>query len=133
MALQHQRAADNQRILDKRESPAKVSISARGALEWATIEGARAMGLADRVGTLTPGKQADLILIRTSDLNLFPVNEPLETVVFQANFANVDTVMIAGEIVKKDGKLVYPKLGEKKEQLAESGRRILRDAGIKKT
>ncbi len=130
MALQRQRAADNQLVLETRESPAKVSISARQALEWATVEGARAMGMADRIGTLTPGKAADLILIRTSDLNLWPVNDPLETVVFQAGFANVDTVMIAGEIVKKNGKPVYPKLQEKKEQLAESGRRILHDARI---
>ncbi len=132
MALQHQRAADNQKVLDTRESPAKVSISARSALEWATVEGARAMGMADRIGTLTPGKAADLIMIRADDLNLYPVNDPLETVVFQASFANVDTVMIAGKIVKKDGKLLYPKLREKKEQLAESGRRILHDAGLLK-
>jgi cytosine/adenosine deaminase-related metal-dependent hydrolase len=132
MALQHQRAADNQLVLDTRESPAKVSISARQALEWATIEGARAMGLADRIGTLTPGKAADLILIRTTDLNLYPVHDPLETVVFQAGFSNVDTVLIGGKIVKKGGELVYPKLQEKKEQLAESGRRLLRDAGLVK-
>ena len=115
-----------------RESPAKVSISARQALEWATSEGARAMGLADRTGSLSPGKAADLILIRTSDLNLYPVHDPLETVVFQAGFSNVDTVLIGGEIVKRGGELVYPKLQEKKEQLAESGRRLLRDAGLVK-
>jgi cytosine/adenosine deaminase-related metal-dependent hydrolase len=131
MALQFQRSVDNQRALDGGESPAKISLSARRALEWGTIEGARAMGLADRIGTLTPGKRADLIMIRTGDLNLFPVNDPLETVIFQAGAGNVDTVMVGGEVLKKGGKLLYPKLAEMKERLAESGRRLLRDAGLK--
>lgn len=129
MALQFTRATDNQKILDGRHSPSTVSLSAKQALAWATIDGARALRLDHKIGSLTPGKRADLILIRADDLNLFPVNDALETVVFQASFANVDTVFIDGQAVKKGGKLVYPKLAQKMEALAESGRRILRDVG----
>ena len=123
--LQFARAQENQKILDGRTSPAQIAIPARRALEWATIDGANALGLGYKAGTLKPGKQADVILIRKTDLNLYPVNDPIETVVFQASFANVDTVFVAGKIVKKNGKLLYPRLREKMEALAESGRRLL--------
>ena len=70
-------------------------------------------------------------MIRTGDLNLFPVNDPFESVIFQAGVANVDSVIVGGEVLKKDGKLLYPKLAGMKERLAESGRRLLRDAGLR--
>ena len=125
VGLQFARAQENQKILDGKTSPTQIAVPARRALEWATIDGANALGLEFKAGTLKPGKQADVILIRKSDLNLFPVHDALETVVFQASFANVDTVFVAGKIVKKDGKLLYPHLREKMEALAESGRRLL--------
>ncbi len=125
MGLQFARAQENQKILDGRTSPVDVAIPARRALEWATIDGANALGLGYRAGTLKPGKQADIVLIRKGDLNLFPVHDALETVVFQASFANVDTVFVAGKLVKENGKLLYPRLGEKMAALAESGRRLL--------
>ena len=125
VGLQFARAQENQKILDGKTSPTQIAVPARRALEWATIDGANALGLGYKAGTLKPGKQADVILIRKSDLNLFPVHDALETVVFQASFANVDTVFVAGKIVKKDGKLLYPHLKEKMEALAESGRRLL--------
>jgi cytosine/adenosine deaminase-related metal-dependent hydrolase len=130
MALQHQRAEDNQKTMNTGNLPTKVSIPSRAALQWATVEGARAMGLLGSTGTLTPGKQADLIMIKTSDLNLFPMNSAAETAIFQAGFSNVDTVIVGGKIVKQGGKLIYPTLDEKKESLAESGRRILKDSNI---
>ena len=123
--LQFARAQENQKVLDGKTSPAQIAVPARRALEWTTIDGANALGLGYKAGTLKPGKQADVVLIRKSDLNLFPVNDPLETAVFQASLANVDTVFVAGRIVKKDGKLLYPRLREKMEALAESGRRLL--------
>ena len=130
MALQYQRAEDNQKTMNTGNLPTKISIPSRAALQWATVEGARAMGLLGSTGTLTPGKQADLIMIKTSDLNLFPMNSAAETAIFQAGFSNVDTVIVGGKIVKQGGKLIYPTLDEKKESLAESGRRILKDSNI---
>ena len=130
MTLQHQRALDNQAAMRAGAPSDKLSIAPREALEWATINGARALGLQDRVGSLTPGKQADIILFDTQDLNLFPVNDPVQAVVFQANCANVKTVLIAGELHKRDGRMLHPRLSEMKQTLAESGRRILEEAGL---
>ena len=124
MALQTQRALDNKAAAKANGAP-EPAISPREALEWATIEGARALGLEDRIGSLAPGKAADLILIDTSHINLFPVHDPVESVVFHANPSNVDTVMIGGRIVKRGGRLRYRGLRAKQETLARSGRRIL--------
>jgi cytosine/adenosine deaminase-related metal-dependent hydrolase len=94
-----------------------------------TIEGARALRMDDRIGSIAPGKQADIILIRKNDLNLFPCNDPVETALFQSSSANVDTVMIAGRIVNRGGKLAYGDLDRRKQALADSGRRQLHDFG----
>ena len=102
MALQPQRMLDNQATAKATKAPAQVlSITPREALQWATIDSARAMGLDKKVGSLKPGKQADITMLNGNDLNLFPVNNPIETVVFHANSGNVDTVMVAGKILNR--------------------------------
>ncbi len=58
----------------------------------------RALGLADRVGSLTPGKRADIVLVRTTDLNMAPFTDPAHMIVQSANPSNVDTVVIDGRI-----------------------------------
>ncbi|MBS29055.1 MAG: cytosine deaminase [Alphaproteobacteria bacterium] len=131
MALQPQRLLDNQATFKKTRAPvSSLSISAREALEWATIEPARAMGLDRKIGSLKPGKQADIIMINGRDLNLFPVHNPVESVVFHANGGNVDTVMIAGKIQKRGGKLRYRGLADKMDRLERSGRRIIKDVKL---
>ena len=87
-------------------------------------------GLETRVGTLTPGKQADILLLRADDLAMFPVTDPVASVVMQGGVANVDTVLVAGRVVKRDGKLLYAQLAEKKAALQKSGERILTDFGL---
>ena len=124
-ALQVQRGLDNVSVNETGKEVSAVSIPARQALEWITIDGARALNMADRIGSLTPGKQADLIFIRRDDLNLFPSHDPVETVLFQSHSANVDTVLIAGKPVKRAGQLTYPDLAGKKAALAASGKRLL--------
>ena len=81
-------------------------LSSRDVLEFATIEGARVCGLEDRTGSLTPGKQADVVVIRCDDTNTYPVIDPVSTVVLQADTRNIDTVFVAGRLVKRDGQLV---------------------------
>jgi cytosine/adenosine deaminase-related metal-dependent hydrolase len=81
-------------------------LTAREVLEFATIEGARANGLEKKVGSLTPGKEADIILLRTDLLNTMPINNAVGAVVTSMTAQNVDTVLIAGKIVKRNGKLV---------------------------
>jgi 5-methylthioadenosine/S-adenosylhomocysteine deaminase len=70
-------------------------------LEAATIDGAAVAGLEQRIGSLRPGKQADLVLIRTGDLNLYPVNNAIGTVVHAAERSNIDTVIIGGRVRKR--------------------------------
>jgi cytosine/adenosine deaminase-related metal-dependent hydrolase len=75
-------------------------------LEFATIEGARANGLDKKAGTLTPGKEADIVLLRTDRLNVMPMNNAVGAVVTSMTAANVDTVLIAGKVMKRNGHLV---------------------------
>lgn len=107
-----------------------MPIRSREALAWATIGGARAMRLEHRIGSLVPGKQADIVMLRATDLNLFPVHDPVFSITEQAHAGNVDSVMIAGVFRKRDGRLLFPRdvLRRRQGELAESVARILRDA-----
>jgi cytosine/adenosine deaminase-related metal-dependent hydrolase len=81
-------------------------LTARDVLGFATIDGARAAGLGDRTGSLTPGKKADLIIIDGHAVNTAPVIDPVAVVVTAADISNVDTVIINGRFQKRDGKLL---------------------------
>lgn len=107
MALQQERM----RILHESwqaegKSPYRFPVNTRDALEWATIEGARAMGIDGVTGTLTPGKQADVVLMRADSLQMTPMNHPVAAIVQTASARDVETVLVAGKTLKKDGKLV---------------------------
>ncbi|HYH93166.1 MAG TPA: amidohydrolase family protein [Candidatus Saccharimonadales bacterium] len=80
-------------------------ITVREVLEWATLGGAKVAGLADRTGSITVGKQADLVIIDGSAVNVAPIIDPVAAVVCAADVSNVDTVLIAGKIEKQGGKL----------------------------
>ena len=88
------------------EKNAPKFLTVREVLEFATIEGARANGLDKKIGTLTPGKEADIILLRTDRLNVMPMNNAVGAVVTSMGPQNVDTVLIAGKVVKRNGQLV---------------------------
>jgi 5-methylthioadenosine/S-adenosylhomocysteine deaminase len=76
-------------------------ITTRRMLQLATIDGAVDLGIADRTGSLTPGKRADLILVRTTDVNLAAIGDPYDALVGLAQPANVDTVMVDGRILRR--------------------------------
>jgi cytosine/adenosine deaminase-related metal-dependent hydrolase len=84
----------------------RLSLSCRDVLEFATIEGARACGLDHRTGSLTPGKDADVILIRADSLGMTPLNNPAGAVVYNAHPGLVDTILVGGRVVKRDGVLL---------------------------
>lgn len=132
MALASQRALDNDASRSERgKLPDTSTITTREALGWITLEGARMLKQSHRIGSLAPGKQADLVLVRADALNMWPVHDPATSVVMQASLANIDSVMIAGEWKKRDGKLRYPRLAERMQALAASGERILGEMGIR--
>ena len=105
-ALQAERSRANEQLLQQGEMPGELNLQSSQVLRFATSAGAQALGLEQKVGTLTPGKEADLIMIRTTDLNMFPVHDPIGAVVQFANPSNVDTVFVAGRLVKREGKLL---------------------------
>ena len=78
----------------------------RDLLEAATIGGARAVGMDSRVGSITPGKQADLMLIDASSIYHQPVSDAVAAVVFNTGVSDVTDVWVAGKRVKENGKLV---------------------------
>src|SRR5690606_33805548 len=81
-------------------------LTARQVLEAATLGGAHVAGLEDRTGSLTPGKQADVVLLDARALNMAPVIDPVAAVTLCADVSNVDTVLIGGKVHKRDGKLL---------------------------
>ena len=81
-------------------------LTCRDVLEFATIEGARCAGLESKVGTLTPGKEADIVMLTADRLNVWPLNNAPGAVVNVMNPSNVDTVFIAGKVKKWRGNLV---------------------------
>ncbi|WP_296558231.1 amidohydrolase family protein [Pigmentiphaga sp.] len=86
---------------------APATLTLRDVLEFATLAGARATGLDHKTGSLTPGKEADIVLIRGDDLNLTPVSDAVGAVVLAAHPGNVDTVFVAGRAVKRAGQLLH--------------------------
>jgi cytosine/adenosine deaminase-related metal-dependent hydrolase len=81
-------------------------LTARDVVEFATIEGAKDNALDRKVGTIAPGKEADIIMLRTDQINVMPVNNAYGAVALNMDTSNVDTVFIGGKLMKAEGKLV---------------------------
>jgi cytosine/adenosine deaminase-related metal-dependent hydrolase len=103
-----QRGFDHADARDRGQPLDHVPLTCREVVEFATIDGARACGLDDRIGTLTPGKQADIILLSTESYGMFPANNPYGAVVYNAHPGVVDTILVAGRVVKRGGELLGP-------------------------
>jgi cytosine/adenosine deaminase-related metal-dependent hydrolase len=121
-----------QRALDNADSRARTgaipetsTITAREALSWVTVEGARMLKMEKQIGSLTPGKQADLVLIDSTAINMQPMHDAVASVVMQASLANIEGVMIAGRWRKQSGSLLVDGVADKVARLHTSGRRIL--------
>lgn len=91
---------------DWQRSGAPLQLLPRRLIELATIEGARLLDLDAEIGSLTPGKRADVILVRKNDVNMAPVGDPYYSLVFSAQPANVDTVFVDGRRIVSGGKAV---------------------------
>jgi 5-methylthioadenosine/S-adenosylhomocysteine deaminase len=101
----HQRSAMRyRRFRGEADVPGPISVEA--VLRAATVNGARAAGLESEIGTLTPGKQADIIMIRTDGVAVFPVTNAIGTIVQAVERSDVDTVMVGGTFRKRAGRLV---------------------------
>jgi cytosine/adenosine deaminase-related metal-dependent hydrolase/ribose/xylose/arabinose/galactoside ABC-type transport system permease subunit len=109
----------------------KPGITMRDVLSYATMEGARAHGLEDKVGSLTVGKAADLILLRTDKINVIPINDPVTAVVAGMDTSNVDSVFIAGRAMKRHGKLLHVDWEAVKRMTLESRDYVVEKSGFK--
>ena len=109
----------------------KSPVSTREVLEYATVEGARANGLDAKIGTLTPGKQADVILLRTDRMNVTPLNDPATAVVAGMDTGNVDTVLIGGRVMKRHGTLLHVDWPAVKRKAAEARDQVVAKSGFK--
>jgi cytosine/adenosine deaminase-related metal-dependent hydrolase len=109
----------------------KAPLTASEVLACATIDGAKANGLEATIGTLTPGKQADVIVLRTDRINVTPLNDPSTAVVTGMDTGNVDTVLIAGRVMKRHGELLHVDWPAVKRMVAESRDHVLARSGFK--
>jgi cytosine/adenosine deaminase-related metal-dependent hydrolase len=83
-----------------------ATLTAEDALEMATIEGARALGQADEIGSLEPGKRADVVLVDLARAHTWPIADPVSNLVYAAHGGNVDTVMVDGRVLLRGGELI---------------------------
>ncbi len=133
MFTQMRTALVQERILAFTETPDTAfapTLTHRDVLEFATVVGARACALDHKVGTLTPGKQADIVLVRTDQVNVAPVIDPVATVVICADTSNIDTVFVAGRIVKHNGQMVRVDMARLLHRIAEARDYLLSKAGM---
>jgi 5-methylthioadenosine/S-adenosylhomocysteine deaminase len=126
-----QRALVNERALNG-EPNAPRMLTCRDVLEMATIHGARVSHLDRKIGTLTPGKEADIIMLRTDAINVTPVNDAAGAVVTLMDTSNVDTVFIAGKLMKRNGRLLGVDLPAIRQAIEKSRDAVLSRAGQKK-
>ncbi len=129
-ALQCQRALVNQRALYGGIFEGEKLFTAQDVLEFATIDGARTVGLGHKTGSLTPGKEADIITLRTDRLNVFPLNDPIGAVVTGADTGNIDSVFIAGRAMKRHGQMVNVDLDRARKLAVASRDYVVAKAGF---
>ncbi len=111
------------------KAPALVDV--RTVLECATAGGAACAGLLDKCGTLTPGKEADVVMIRTDDINLYPSNHAIGTVVLAADTRNIDTVIVGGRVRKLRGRMAGVNMDKFRQMADESRNYLFTRAGYK--
>jgi 5-methylthioadenosine/S-adenosylhomocysteine deaminase len=108
-------------------------LTVREVIELATIEGARDNGLDRKIGTLTPGKEADIIMLRMDEINVMPVNNAYGAVVLGMDTSNVDTVIIGGKLRKSKGTLVGVDLKRVRRLAQQSRDYVVSKAGWPRT
>lgn len=128
-AMTLQRAFINQRALEGEEDLPPL-LSSRDVIRFATMEGAKGLKLDGKTGSLTPGKEADIVLLDAGAINVHPLNNVPGAVVTLMDRTNVDTVIVAGQIKKWRGELVDVDVERLKRELEESRDYLFEAAGV---
>ena len=114
----------------KEETVVANALRAEEVVQWATVGGAEALGLGDAIGSLVPGKKADVVLVKNDRSPvMFPMLHPFGHVVFQAGRGDVDTVMVNGRIVKLDHELVGVDLDKARHAVEATVEYAMRELG----
>jgi 5-methylthioadenosine/S-adenosylhomocysteine deaminase len=129
IAFHLQRWTAHEAALRKEKTPALLKV--HDLIEFATIRGAENAGLAKRIGSLSHGKEADIVLIRTRDINTMPLTNAVSTVVSYAHAGNVDAVFVAGAPRKWRGRLVGHDLTKIRQMVQASRDRLFARRNIK--
>jgi cytosine/adenosine deaminase-related metal-dependent hydrolase len=146
-ALQAHRIFNNMHTVQAhREAPAQAmavatsgspitatSLTHEAVLRWATIGNARALRLDHRIGSLTPGKAADLIVVARDSLNMIGARDPAQALLHFAQAADIRHVLVAGRPLKRDGQVLYPDLPALKARLVQAGDRLTETHGQTET
>jgi cytosine/adenosine deaminase-related metal-dependent hydrolase len=107
-------------------------LSSRDVIRLATVEGAKCLGLDSKVGTLTPGKEADIIILDATAINVAPLNHVPGAVVTLMERSNVETVMVAGKIRKWDFSLLDIDIPKLRTELEASRDYVFKAAGVER-
>jgi len=119
--LSADRAREHLEAHNRDETVTNHKLRAEQVVDWATMGGARALGLDSAVGSLTPGKKADIVLIKNdASPAMFPLLHPYGHVVFQAQRGDVHTVMVNGRVVKYDHALVGVNLARARDEVEQT-------------
>ncbi|MDH3499246.1 MAG: amidohydrolase family protein [Acidimicrobiia bacterium] len=102
-------------------------LTTRELIRYATVDGAHVAGVGDTAGTLTPGKQADVIILRTDRPNIFPVNDPIGAVVWGMDTSNIDWVFVGGRALMRNG-VLEPDVVRARELAAIAQKRVMASA-----
>lgn len=104
-------------------------LSTRDVIRYGTIDGAESVGLGNLTGSLTPGKRADLVVLRVDRPNISPLNDPIGAVVWGMDTSNIDWVMVGGAPLVREGDLTADV--ERIRELANAAqRRVAAEAGL---
>jgi cytosine/adenosine deaminase-related metal-dependent hydrolase len=106
LALAAERSRANADALARGERVPTVDLHQRDMLRLATLDGARVWNLDDEIGSLTPGKLADIAIVDMRSPHLDGFGDPVAVMVLGAGPADVETVIVGGDVVKRDGRLV---------------------------
>jgi len=117
-------------IIHKAVSNDPLTVPAETVLEMATINGAKALGLEHEIGSLEIGKKADLVVIDLNRLHTTPSPNPISTLVYAATGGEVDTVVVDGKMVVRQGQLLTMDEEEIKRQANAHARQVYSRAGI---
>ncbi|CAK7280160.1 amidohydrolase family protein [Streptomyces sp. RM1] len=124
LALAAERSRATREAVERDEAVAEVPLDQRDMLRLATVGGAHAWHLDDEIGTLTPGKRADIAVVDMRAPHLDGYGDPVATLVLGAGPSDVETVLVGGDVVKDSGVLVGPHARTARELVAASRRRI---------